>query len=382
MDRTNGPLAGIKVVELSTMITASYAAMIMGEQGADIVKIEPPGIGDPMRHLGSQKPGLSALFHNFNRGKRSIALDLKLEDDLSIARQLCESADVIISNYRPGIMAKIGLSYEAIQRSNPSVIFARVTGFGTQGPQAALPAYDHVMQAQLGMTVIQGKAQGDTPVHVQHAVCDKTTALMAAQAISSALFQRERTGKGTRIDLSMVDAGMHFFFPDAMMGETILSPEAAHLDPLTASYGVLTAQDGYCVIAGIGDEAVKAVFDLVGKPDLMNDPRFSTLPSRMMHLGDMIDEMTAERIEKPLAEVLAYMETHDVPCCACHDLIEAFEHPQLSAMQTVSTVEHPYLGTVRSVRAAAHFDGQSGISHEPSPQLGQHTDEIKQELLK
>jgi crotonobetainyl-CoA:carnitine CoA-transferase CaiB-like acyl-CoA transferase len=332
-----------------------------------------------MRHLGSQKPGLSALFHNFNRGKRSIALDLKADDDLSVARKLCDQADVIISNYRPSVMANIGLSYDQICQTNPTVIFTRITGFGTGGPQAALPAYDHVMQAQLGMTTIQGQAQGETPVHVQHAVCDKTTALMAAQAISSALFKRERTGKGSRIDLSMVDVGMHFFFPDAMMADTILTPEAAHLEPLTASYGVLAAQDGYCVIAGISDGAVKAVFDLIGKSELVHDPRFATLPARMMNLGDLIAEMTVDRIDKPLADVLAYMEAHDVPCCACLEPLEAFEHPQLTAMETVATVNHPYLGDVRSVRAAAKFDGQIGISHQPAPTLNQHGDAIRKE---
>lgn len=376
-DTSHLPLHGIRVVELSTMISASYAAMIMGEQGAEIIKIEPPGVGDPMRHLGSQRPGLSALFHNFNRGKQSIALDLKDADDLAVARSLCEGADVVISNYRPTIMERIGLSYEALSQANPKLIFARVTGFGTEGPQFASPAYDHVMQAQLGMTALQGKAQGDKPVHVQNAVCDKTTALMAAQAISSALFNRERTGKGSRIDLSMIDAGMHFFFPDAMMGETILSEDAAHLDPLTASYGVLTARDGHCVIAGIGDGPVKAVFELIGKGELINDPRFSTLSARLMNLGDMIDAMTVETIDKPLSEVIAYMEAHDVPCSACLEPVEAFEHPQLAAVQTVNTVDHPYLGPVRSVRAAAKFNGQVGLSHGPSPRLDEHGEDLR-----
>jgi crotonobetainyl-CoA:carnitine CoA-transferase CaiB-like acyl-CoA transferase len=379
-DQSALPLQDIKVVELSTMITASYAAMILGEQGADVIKIEPPGVGDPMRYIGSQKPGLSALFHNFNRGKRSIALNLKEADDLALARTLCEQADIVISNYRPSVMERIGLSYKALQAVNPKLVFCRISGFGTDGPQSALPAYDHVMQAQLGMTHIQGLAQGEKPVHEQHAICDKTTALMAAQAISSALFKRERTGQGSRIDLSMIDAGMHYFFPDAMMAETLLGDDVIQLEPLTASYGVLSARDGYCVIAGIGDEAVKAVFDLIGKSELIDDPRFATLPSRMINLGAMIDEMTVDKIDKPLAEVLDYMEAHDVPCCACLNLSDAYEHPQLAAMETVKTVEHPYLGPVRSVRAAARFDGQVGNSHQPAPLLDQHGADIRSEF--
>lgn len=376
--RTHLPLDGIRVVELSTMITASFAAMILGEQGADVIKVEPPGMGDPMRFIGSQKPGLSALFHNCNRGKRSITLDLKNEDDLAVARALCERADVVISNYRPSVMARIGLSYEALKAINPKIIFCRITGFGTDGPQAALPAYDHVMQAQLGMTVAQG--QGGRPVHIQHAICDKATGMMAAQAVSSALFSRERKGHGSRIDLSMIDVGMHFFFPDGLMEHTLLDADAVQLDPLTATYAVMEARDGYFVIAGIGDAQATAVFTLIGKAGLMSDPRFKTPAARLMNIGDMIAEMTAEPVDMPIADVLAYMEANDVPCCECLSPEAAYNHPQLQATGTVATVDHPYLGQVRSVRAAARFDGQDGVSHAPSPRLGEHSTEIRAEL--
>lgn len=378
--RAHLPLDGIRVVELSTMITASFAAMILGEQGADVVKVEPPGMGDPMRFIGSQKPGLSALFHNCNRGKRSIALDLKNADDLAVARTLCERADVVISNYRPSVMARIGLSYEALSAVNPKIVFCRITGFGTDGPQAALPAYDHVMQAQLGMTVAQGQGQGSKPVHIQHAICDKATGMMAAQAVSSALFSRERKGHGSRIDLSMIDVGMHFFFPDGLMEHTLLDEGAMQLDPLTATYAIMQARDGYFVIAGIGDAQATAVFTLIGKAEFMSDPRFQTPAARLMNIGDMIAEMTAEPVDLPIADVLAYMEAHDVPCCECLSPLDAYNHPQLAATGTVATVDHPYLGKVRSVRAAARFDGQDGVSHAPSPQLGQHSAEIRADL--
>ncbi|MGB3454780.1 MAG: CoA transferase [Litorimonas sp.] len=382
-DRSHLPLDGIRVVELSTMITASYAAMILGEQGADVVKIEPPGIGDPMRFIGSQKPGMSALFHNCNRGKRSVALNLKDAADLGVARVLCERADVVISNYRPSVMARIGLSFDALQAVNPGLVFCRITGFGGNGPQSALPAYDHVMQAQLGMTTSQGEAQGGTPVHIQHAVCDKTTALMAAQAVASALFQRERAGpdqgRGSRIDLSMVDAGMHFFFPDGLMGDTLLGDDVIHLDPLTATYAVMQARDGHFVIAGIGDGPARAVFRLVGKEHLMDDPRFATPPARLMNIGEMIAEMTADPVDSPLSDVLAYLAEHDVPASACLSPMEAYDHPQLAACDTVRTVEHPYLGPVRSVRAAARFGGKDGISHAPAPMLDQHGADVRAE---
>ncbi|MGB6228700.1 MAG: CoA transferase [Litorimonas sp.] len=378
--RDHLPLDGIRVVELSTMITASFAAMILAEQGADVIKIEPQGMGDPMRFIGSQKPGMSALFHNCNRGKRSVALDLKNEGDLRVARRLCERADVVISNYRPSVMARIGLSFEALSDANPALVFCRITGFGPDGPQSALPAYDHVMQAQLGLTAMQGDAQGGTPVHVQNAVCDKGTAVMAAQAVSSALFKRERTGRGARIDLSMLDAGMHFLFPDGMMQHTLLDERAIELDPLTATYAVIAARDGHFVIAGIGDAQARAVFDLVGKPKLMDDPRFATPPARLMNIGAMIAEMTENPVDKTIAEVMAYLSAHDVPASPCLTPMEAYDHPQLAAMETVRTVDHPYLGEVRSVRAAARFDGRDGISHAPAPMLDEHGAEVRAEV--
>lgn len=379
-EKTDGPLAGIKVVELSTMITASYAAMILGEQGADVIKIEPPGIGDPMRFIGSQRPSMSALYHNCNRGKRSIALDLKAEADLAIARTLCEGADIVISNYRPSVMARIGLSYEALKSVNSRLIYCRITGFGSEGPQSALPAYDHVMQAQLGMTTVQGVAQGGTPVHIQHAICDKSTALMAAQAVTSALFKRERTGQGCRIDLSMIDAGMHFFFPDGLMTHTLMAEDAAHLDALTATYAVLSATDGYYVIAALTDEQFNAVFAMIGRPELMEDARFNSTPARLVHYRALMEIVKSVEIEMSVDEVLAYMSEHDVPASRCLSPEEAFEHPQLAAMKTVETVEHPYLGPIRSVRAAAKFDGEPGISHAPAPTLDQHGEAIKKEI--
>lgn len=379
-NRAHLPLDGIRVVELSTMITASFGAMILAEQGADVIKIEPPGMGDPMRFIGSQKPGMSALFHNCNRGKRSIVLDLKSNDDLAVARTLCERADVVISNYRPSVMARIGLSYEALKIANPKIVFCRITGFGTEGPQAALPAYDHVMQAQLGMTRVQGDAQGGKPVHIQHAICDKATGMMAAQAVSSALFAAERTGTGSRIDLSMIDVGMHFFFPDGLMEHTLLDPGATQLDPLTATYAVMKARDGHFVIAGIGDVQARAVFTLIGKVELMDDPRFASPAARLMHIGEMITEMTAAPVDMPIKDVLAYMQAHDVPCSECLSPLDAYNHPQLAAMNTVATVDHPYLGTVRSVRAAAIWNGLDGKSHAPAPMLGEHSEEVRAEL--
>ena len=376
----NQPLAGVRVVEFSTMITASLAAMILSEQGADVVKVEPLA-GDPMRRIGSQRPGLSALFQNCNKGKRSVALDLKSDADIALARRLCEGADVVISNYRPGTMERLGLSWEALSRANPKLVFARITGFGTHGPQAGSPAYDHVMQAQLGYTVAQGGAS--TPRHVQTAVCDKVTALMAAQAVSSALFAAERTGAGTRVDLSMLDAGLHFLFPDSLMHATILEEDAVHLPELASTYCTLAAADGHFVLAALGDAMWADVFRILGRGELVGDPRFATQMARMGDYPGLIAALQERPVPKTVSAVLAELAAADVPAARCASPMEALEDPQVVASGTVTEVEHPVLGRIRSVRPAAIFGGQPGRAdlHAPAlhaPALGADTDAVRE----
>lgn len=347
--------------------------MILAEQGADVIKIEPLA-GDPMRRIGSQVPGLSALFQNCNKGKRSVALDLKQPDDIALARTLCGGADVVISNYRPGTMERLGLSWEALSAVNPKLVFARITGFGTSGPQAASPAYDHVMQAQLGYTVAQGSEQ---PRHMQTAVCDKVTGLMASQAVSSALYAAERTGAGTRIDLSMMDAGMHFLFPDSLMDETILNRDAIHLPPLAATYCTLAASDGHFVLAALGDAQWEAVFGVLDRGDLIGDPRFATMMARMGDYPGLIRELQAKPVPKPRAQVLAELAEADVPAAACNSPAEALDDLQVIASGTVQEVDHPVLGRVRSVRPAAVFGGTPGSAELHAPALGADTNAVK-----
>ena len=377
------PLSGVRVVEFSTMITASLAAQMLADQGAEVVKVEPPA-GDPMRRIGSQvpgpdgAPGVSALFANCNKGKRSVVLDLKAEADLSVARALCESADVVISNYRPAVMARLGLSFEALADANPRLVFARITGFGTCGPQAGSPAYDHVMQAQLGFAAIQGGAE--TPRHMQTAVCDKVTGIMAAQAVSSALVGAARTGRGTRIDLSMMDAGLYFLFPDSFMDRTIRHDAAVHLPPLSDTYCVLEATDGHFVLAALGDAQWRAVFAMLGRPELGEDPRFATMAARMADYRGLLEEVTRAPVPHSVAGALDYLARHDVPAAPCQDAAAVLEDPQLRACGTVQDVDDPHLGAIRAVRPAAIFADSPASADRPAPALGEHTQAVREAL--
>ena len=205
------PLEGITVLEFSTMITASFAAMMMAEQGAKVIKVEPPDVGDPLRYVGTAKAGISALFANCNRGKQSIRVDLKSEAGQKLIQDMAADVDLVIHNFRPGVMDGLNLGSDRLRGANPRLIYAAISGFGKAGPLGKAPAYDPIIQAHAGLTAAQGK--GDEPAFFRTLICDKITAYTACQAVTCALYVREKTGEGQHIDLSMLDCRAFLYFP-------------------------------------------------------------------------------------------------------------------------------------------------------------------------
>ncbi|MEO0981683.1 MAG: CoA transferase [Pseudomonadota bacterium] len=374
----DAPYAGIRIVEFSTMVTCSLATMMFAQQGAEVVKVEPTGIGDPMRLLGSQKGGISTIFHNCNRGKRSLAVDLKTEAGQAAARALALQADILIHNYRPGVMERLGLGSDALRAANPRLIYIAVTGFGTEGPMAGAPAYDHVVQAFAGFTAVQGGR--DDRVFFRSLVCDKTTAYTAAQAAGAALYQRERTGEGQHIDISMLDAGLAFLWPDGMMDETALDEDALSMPPLSEYFRTLKVRDGHIAFAAMSDEHWAVVFDVLDRPDLKSDTRFSDVITRSIHAGELFEAVSARPIDKTKDEIISALAAHDVPCAPCLGLDELPAHPQVQAIGALETQHHPAMGRLRSPAAPAKFGGDRLASAGPSPALGAHTDELLAEL--
>ena len=304
MTDTAQPLAGIRVVEFSTMITASLATMMFAQQGADVIKVEPPGIGDPMRWLGSQKAGISGLFHNCNQAKRSITLDLKSPDDVATARQLCLQADVVIHNYRPGVMDRLGLGSDALRADKPDLIYCAITGFGHEGPLSKRPAYDHVMQAMSGFMTLQGHPEGFA--YVKTLICDKLTAYTAAQAITAALFHRERTGSGQHIDLSMLESCIAFLWPDAGMHLTLQGDDVAQGAPFADYYQLpLRSKDGAIAYAAMTDAHWDAVFDVVGRADLKTEEKFRGMANRSIHMAELASIIASEKPDLTSAEMVA-----------------------------------------------------------------------------
>jgi len=368
------PLSGIKVIELSNMVTASLAAMTLAGQGADVIKVEPLGIGDKLRHFGSQKAGISGVFNNCNRGKKSFAIDLKSQAGQVAVRQLILKADILIHNYRPGVMTKLGLASKSLRQNNPKLIVCSVTGFGRQGPLKDAPAFDPVIQALSGITGVQGK---DSALEfINMLVCDKITAYTAAQAVTAALVVQARTGQGQHIDISMLAASLAFMWPDGMMHKTLLADDAIHLAPMADYYQTFKTQDGYIAAAPFGDEAWQALFKIVERPDLAIDPRYTSLQSRGTHITALSKEFAKMDISQTSDALLAALKAADIPCAPCLSLDEVADHPQVKAIGAIETQTHPHLGPLHMAANPVQFSGQMADPLGPAPLLGEHSELI------
>ncbi len=372
------PLENVRVLEFSTMVTASLAAMIMAEQGASVIKVEPGDTGDPMRMIGTSKGGMSALFANCNRGKQSICLDLKEQSGQEIIHRLIEKTDVLLHNFRPGVMDRLNLGSERLREMNPRLVYVAISGFGTKGPLTGAPAYDPVIQAHAGFTATQGR---DMPVFIRNLMCDKITAYTAVQAATAALFSRERSGAGQHIDLSMLDSGLFFLFPDGFMNHTLLD-EDIDRRPLLADliYELTLTRDGAITLSAATDEQRAGVLKSLGREDLMTDPRFDSLERLMANMEAYREELKKAFASMTTEEILDRLQAHHVPAARCHDYEEVLEQPQMVANDTVLTLNHPLLGNHRAVRLPARFAGQQLEPGDPAPVLGEHTTEVLREL--
>ncbi|MCZ6504209.1 MAG: CoA transferase [Gammaproteobacteria bacterium] len=372
------PLENVKVIEFSTMITAAFASMMMAEQGARVIKVEPLEMGDPMRHIGTGKGGISALFANCNRGKESICINLKDETGQSLVHQLVRDADVVVHNFRPGVMDNLNLGSEKLRALNPGLIYVAISGFGVDGPLANAPAYDPVIQAHAGITASQGTG---TPAFVRNLICDKITAYTAIQAITAALLVREKIGEGQHIDLSMLDAGLFFIFPDGFMNNTLLDDDVEvqpHLADLV--YELTLTNDGAITFSAATDAQIEGVLRAVGREDLLADPRFNSLEKLLINLEVFREELAGAFMQLSTDDVLARLKENDVPAAKCLDYEEVLLQPQIESNGTIEVREHPVLGSMRIVRSPAKFNGKRLAAGSHSPIHGQHTINVLKEL--
>ncbi|MFL2742583.1 MAG: CaiB/BaiF CoA transferase family protein [Gammaproteobacteria bacterium] len=366
--KNNKPLDGIKVIEISTIITASLSAMMLADQGAEVIKIEQTGFGDPLRYLGTQKGGVSAIFANVNRGKSSLELDLKKDTDLNSAKKLICEADVLINNFRPGVMEALGLSKAECKKINKNLIYVAITGFGKEGPFSSSPAYDHVVQAMSGATAIQ--SDGDKPQYMKTLLCDKITAYTATQSICSALYKREKTGEASSIDLSMLDSSMFFLWPDGMMNHTLLDNDVEILAPLTAAYNMYECKDGSISIAAMLDKHWHGIFKAVDKPELIDDQRFSSAAERSKNFIELLELVSLFK-NYTVEEMFERLSDNDVPCSTNLSLEQAITNQQVEDNYLVKEKITETQGKLRMIRYPAIFDEEKFINDKPAPKLGE-----------
>ena len=370
-----GTLDGIKVLDLTAMVSGPVAAMMLSDQGAEVIKVEPLH-GEQMRHMGSLHNGVTAIFYSCNRGKKSIAIDLKAEAGKGVLTDLIRDTDVLIQNFRPGAMERMGFGEEAVRELNEKIIYVSISGFGEQGPYAHKRVYDPVIQALSGATDIQANRETRKPAMFRIIIADKVTSITAAHAITSALFYRERQGKGQHIKLSMLETMLAFFWPEGMGGLTF----AEHEYDVTIGQGtmdlIFEAQDGYLTAGAISTNEWVGICTALKREDLIEDERFATPQARVQH-ADLRKQIVAEEIAKwSRDEILARLDEHDVPSAPLLNRMELLDHEQILINETIDRTSYEGFGEVRQAIPAARFSIAPSKIQGPAPQLGEHSREI------
>jgi crotonobetainyl-CoA:carnitine CoA-transferase CaiB-like acyl-CoA transferase len=374
-----GALDGIRVLDLTTMVAGPVATMMLADQGADVIKVESPR-GDLMRHFSRGRNGMNASFLSSNRNKRSLALDLKTDDGLQILKRLIATAQVFVHNFRPGIAERMGLGEEVVRAFRSDIVYVSITGYGTSGPYANQRAYDPVIQAMSGLADIQRDRDTGRPRMVRTIIADYTTALTAAQAITAALFARERSGEGQHVRLSMLDAMISYLWPEAMPSLTFVGAET---DPSDGELGpdlVFATQDRYITAAALSDDEWAGMCRALNRQELIGDPRFKTARDRSINAVER-RTITSTELEKWRAdEILPRLLANDVPSAPVVSRFELLHDDQVRENHILEEFESGESGKVRMPRPAARFDRTPAKVRALAPLLGADNATILAEL--
>ena len=375
-----GPLEGVRVIDFTAMISGPLATMTLADQGADVIKVEAPNGGDHARHVATRRGGFSASFVNNNRNKRSIVLDLKQEGGLAAVRRLIEGADVLVQNFRPGVMDRIGLGEEAVRALNPRIVYVSITGFGFEGPYSQKPVFDPLIQAVSGLTTVQAGSDEERPRLVRTILPDKLTAIQASQAITSALFARERTGEGQHVTLSMLDTLVWFLWSSDMTGHTFIGDEVEVENAQSFIDLIYETADGFISVAVMRDREWAALARVTGNPQWIDDDRFKTAARREVFKEDRLN-LTQEALRaRTTAEWLQVLEDADIPCAPVLTRRDMLAHPQIAANGIVVENAHPQAGRLRQTRQPARFSATPPEHRFGAPVLGGHTREVLAEI--
>jgi crotonobetainyl-CoA:carnitine CoA-transferase CaiB-like acyl-CoA transferase len=376
-------LSGVRVVELSHIMAGPVCGLLLGDLGADVIKVERLPNGDGTRgFVPPDVKGESAAFMMLNRGKRGVAVDLRSEEGRSVVRRLVKDADVIIENFRAGTMEKMGLGYDDLSAINEKLVYCQITGFGSTGPMSNRGGFDLIAQGYSGLMSVTGEGPGRAPVKVGAPVTDITAGILAALGVVSALFERERTGKGQHVDTSLFEAGItQTFWQSAIALASGVSPGpmgSAH--PLAAPYQTFPTTDGWINVGASNEATWTRLTEALNAAELREDPRFSTNPDRMAHLDDLVRVLAPHFLERSTESWLERLQDAGVPAGPIASVGEMLENPQTKARGMVIDVEHSSLGLVRSLGFPVKMSGSGPTEDsEPlrgAPLLGEHTRQV------
>ena len=375
-----GPLDGYRILDLSAVISGPFATMILADQGADVIKLEPPGSGDFTRSAGNQSGGLSASFLNNNRNKRSVVLDLKQPDAIEAVRRIAATCDVLVQNFRPGVMERLGLGFEDIKKVRPDIVYCSISGFGEKGPWSHKPVYDPIIQALSGLCSVQGGSDERRPRLIRTIVPDKVTALTASQAITAGLLARAKTGEGQHIRVSMLDSIVAFLWSSDMGSQTYVDKEVSIQRAASFLDLIYETTDGYMAVSTMTNPQWQAFCRASGNPDWIDDERFATTSLRDLNIDARLELIQSAMINKSNAEWLAILDEAGVPCAPVLHRKDMIHNEQVLANEIIVEHDHPVAGRLRQTRNAARFEGTTPEYRYGGAVLGEHTAEVLAEI--
>jgi crotonobetainyl-CoA:carnitine CoA-transferase CaiB-like acyl-CoA transferase len=373
-----GPLSGVRIIDLTTIYSGPISTSILGDQGADIIKIE-AAEGDPMRNGPTRRNGVTASFAMMNRNKRSMVVDIRKDAGRQILFDLVAGADVLVENFRPGVMDRLGVGYDVLKEINPGLIFASINGVGSTGPYAGRRVYDAVIQAVSGMADLHAADIG-RPTMINTLICDKVTAMTMAQAVTAALFARQKSGSGQQVEVTMLDANLFFLWPDSMSGHSLVGDDVARPPATSHTFFVRKTSDGYVAVMPVKAGEWVGTFAALGIANLLLDESYRSIEDageKRDRLNATLDEAYATFTTR---EICDRLDKNEVPYAEINTRAQVFDDPQVQAMGAIVEMEHDVAGIIRQPRPSARFSVTPSALRRSSPALGDHTNEILAEL--
>ncbi|URQ67239.1 CoA transferase [SAR86 cluster bacterium] len=372
----SGPFKGVRVLELTSTVSGPFAGMMLADQGAEVIKIEPPGIGDLARFMGTIKDGMGAMFSTLNRNKKCICLDFKNEEDLSVLMQLVSTTDVLIENYRPGIVKKLGIDYETLKRIKTDLIYCSISGYGQSGPYKEKKVYDPLIQGTVGIPHAQNS---EFPELIRTIIYDKVTGLTSAQAISAALYQKANGEGGQYLPVSMMESALYYNWPDLMMNYTF-EEGGINLGELADLFEVYETKDGGVVLIIIANDEVFTKFCEVFSLSLHQDEKYNNLVSRIVNKEELTKEINKITRNLSSKELEDKMDNEGISASICNDLNKVHLDPQVIEQGSIVEIDHPELGKMRMPKPPANLKGQKEFPRTLAPILGFDNRQILEEL--